>query len=256
MASGIDHIAIAAADPDAAAVELTERVGLAFTAGGHHPGLGTFNRIAFLGDSYLELIGVEDATLAANWAVGAAAVHALEHGGGFATYGLVDDAIRTSVARLQVNGSSIGPLVTGRRELPDGERVTWWTAAPPVLGPDKPPFLIKHLYAGAEWGADALAARRAYVHPIGSPVILRQLQIATAAPQGLAADCYRDVDLEFWEVASVAVCSIGPQTIRLVPAASGRTTVVIGAAVEATRTINALGVRFEVEPVDFPLPLA
>ena len=62
-------------------------------------------------------------------------MHALAQGGGFATYGLADDGIRTSVARLQVNGSSIGPLVVGHRELPDGERVTWWTAAPPELGP-------------------------------------------------------------------------------------------------------------------------
>ena len=58
MPSGIDHVVIAVADPDAAAAELTERVGLAFTAGGRHEGLGTFNKIAFLGDGYLELMGV------------------------------------------------------------------------------------------------------------------------------------------------------------------------------------------------------
>ena len=38
MASGIDHLVIAVNDPDAAAAELTETVGLAFTAGGRHVG--------------------------------------------------------------------------------------------------------------------------------------------------------------------------------------------------------------------------
>src|ERR1700693_4233622 len=135
MASGIDHIVIAVADPDAAAAEVTEQVGLAFTAGGRHAGLGTLNRIAFLGDAYLEVIGVGGAAAAQRWAIGAAAVGVLERGGGFATYGLVDDAFRISVARLQANGSSIGPVRHGTRERPDGPRGEWGSAGPPGLGP-------------------------------------------------------------------------------------------------------------------------
>jgi hypothetical protein len=110
MPSGIDHVVIAVADPDASAAELTEKVGLASTAGGRHEGLGTFNRIAFLGDAYLELMGVEDAAAAHGWAIGRAAARALEAGRGFATYGLVDEAIRVTVPHLQVNGSRIGPV--------------------------------------------------------------------------------------------------------------------------------------------------
>jgi len=253
MASGIDHIVIAVLDHDAAAAELTEKVGLAFTAGGRHAGLGTFNRIAFLGDAYLELMGVDDPKLAAGWPMGAAALHALEDGGGFATYALVDEAIRVTVPSLQANGSRIGPVVHGSRERPDGERVEWWSAAPAELGPDRPPFLIKHLQAGAEWGTEALAARRAFVHPIGSPVVIEQLVIATPDPQSLAADCYRDLDLEFWAVASTAVCSVGRHVIRLVvdePA----TTIVLGAEVDAARSIAAAGIRFEIVPATLPLP--
>jgi len=41
MPSGIDHVVIAVPDPDTAAAELTEAVGIAFTAGGRHEGLGT-----------------------------------------------------------------------------------------------------------------------------------------------------------------------------------------------------------------------
>lgn len=245
MPSGIDHIVIAVADPDASAAELTEKLGLAFTGGGRHEGLGTFNRLAFLGDTYLELIGVEDAAAAQGWAVGRAAVRALETGGGFATYGLVDEAIRVSVSHLQANGSRIGPVEHGSRERPEGGRVEWLSAAPPELGPDRPPFLIRHLDDGAEWGADALAARRAFVHPLGSPAVLKRLDIAAGDPQGVAADCHRDLDLEFWEVGSTAVCAIGPHVIRLV-VDEPQTTIAIGAVVEATRSVRALGLRFEV----------
>lgn len=253
MASGIDHIVIAVADPHAAAVELTEKVGLAFTAGGQHAGLGTFNRIAFLGDAYLELIGVEDATAAQGWAIGRAAVRAVESGGGFATYGLVDDAIRIAVARLQANGSSIGPVVPGSRQRADGEIVEWWSASSAELGPDRPPFLIKHAISGIEWGTDALAARRAFVHPIGSPAVILQLQIAALDPLGLAADCGRDLGLEFLEVGPVAVCSVGRHVIRLV-GGEGEATLVIGAAVDAPRRITACGMRFEIVPATLPLP--
>lgn len=219
MASGIDHLVIAVPDPDAAAAELTEALGLAFTAGGRHPGLGTFNRIAFLGDAYLELMGVDDPAAAAGWPIGAATLRALERGGGLATYGLVDDAIRRTVARLQANGSGIGPVVHGSRERSDGEMVAWWTASPPLLGPDQPPFLIKHLSAGAEWGSEALAARRAFVHPVGAPVRLLGIELGVEDPLDVAAECARQLDLEFAAVGERgqdgAAAAMGPHIVRL-----------------------------------------
>jgi catechol 2,3-dioxygenase-like lactoylglutathione lyase family enzyme len=250
MASGIDHVVIAVSDPDAAAAELTDKVGLAFTAGGRHAGLGTFNRIAFLGDAYLELMGVEDPKLAADWPMGAASSRILERGGGFTTYALVDEAIRITVASLQANGSRIGPVVHGSRERPDGERVEWWSAAPPELGPDRPPFLIKHLEAGAEWGTEALAARRAFVHPIGSPVRLVGLEIAVADPLGLAAECFQLLGVEFLTVGAVAVCTLGPHVMRLVPAAGGDppVTVMLHAEVTAPRSTSMLGFELIIRP--------
>ena len=249
MASGIDHIVIAVADPDAAAAEVTEQVGLAFTAGGRHAGLGTLNRIAFLGDAYLELIGVDDAEAAQGWAIGAAAVRVLERGGGFATYGLADDAIRISVARLQANGSSIGPVRHGSRERPDGERVEWWSAAPPELGPNQPPFLIKHLEAGAEWGTDALAARRAFVHPVGAPVRLLGLELGVPYPLDLAAACARQLDLDFLAVGETgqggAATAIGPQFVTLTAATTPSLRIqlaALGAVAESTAA--ALGVQY------------
>jgi hypothetical protein len=248
MPSGIDHIVIAMPDPEAAAAEITQRVGLAFTAGGRHPGLGTFNRIAFLGDAYLELMGVEDHGEAEGWAIGAAAVRALERGGGFATWALADETIRTTVARLQANGSQIGPVTHGSRERPDGERLEWWTATPPELGPDRPPFLIKHLAAGAERGAEALATRRAFVHPVGGPVSLLGIKLAVADPVALAAACRDQVGLEFQSIGSAIVAAVGRHTIQLVagsgPEATLNVKLGVGGWVEPGHSLKALGVEF------------
>jgi catechol 2,3-dioxygenase-like lactoylglutathione lyase family enzyme len=251
MASGIDHVVIAVNDPDAAAAELTEALGVAFTAGGRHAGLGTFNRIAFLGGAYLELMGVDDPVAALGWPIGAAAVRALERGGGFATCGLVDDSIRNTVARLQANGSGIGPVLHGSRERPDGERVEWWTASPPQLGPDEPPFLIKHLAAGSEWGSEALVARRAFVHPIGAPVRLLGLELGVADPLDLAAQCARQVGLEFRAVGETgeggASAGIGPQSVALTPAAAFSVRVLLAAlGAVPSRAATPFGVDFVV----------
>src|SRR5207253_2293658 len=64
MLLGIDHIVIACRSPDDAAEEITQRVGLEAGGGGRHPRYGTYNRLVWLGDSYLELMGVEDSDLA------------------------------------------------------------------------------------------------------------------------------------------------------------------------------------------------
>ena len=250
MPSGIDHVVVAVADPDAAAAELTAAVGLAFTAGGRHEGLGTFNRIAFLGDAYLELIAVTDEAEARGWAIGRASVEALERGGGLATWALVEDAIRLSVTRLQANRSHVGPVTRGSRARPDGETVEWWTAAPPDLGPDRPPLLIKHLLVGAEWGASALAARRGFVHPIGSSVRLDGLDLAVDDPFALAAECAAEIGLEFTWDGVAAVATAGPHTIRLMarPPDDDVLTLRMGATVDAPRSVRILGVRFVLRP--------
>ncbi len=56
----LDHVVIAAADLEAAAVVLEERYGLPSLEGGRHPGWGTANRIVPLGSAYLELVAVVD----------------------------------------------------------------------------------------------------------------------------------------------------------------------------------------------------
>src|SRR5438445_3377796 len=217
MVTGIDHLVIAVPDLDRAAQELEQGIGLAVTGGGRHPGAVTANRIAFLADgSYLELITIEDGKAAAKRPLGAAVARALEErGGGLAAYALVDDHLDTTVAELQANGSSIGPVQAGSRVREDGEVVEWWTAFPETLGLDGVPFLIRHAYTGAEWGPAALAKRQAVVHPTGSPVVPPRLDLATPDPQDLAARYARELGLDFWAVVDLAGCNVRRHGIRL-----------------------------------------
>ena len=188
MIRGIDHLVIACADPDAAATELESALGLTAAGGGRHEGMGTFNRIVWLADgSYLELIGVEDREAALGTPVGAAVVATLDaHGGGLATWALRDDELEVTVNGLPEG--SFGPVVHGSRKRPDGELVEWWAAFPQApLAPAGVPFLIQHAYVGAEWSRAALAERASFRHPIGSPVILARLDLATGDPPSTAA---------------------------------------------------------------------
>ena len=256
MIRGIDHLVIACTDPDAAARDVEDALGLAVTGGGRHVGRGTFNRIAWLADgSYLELIGVDDRDAAMQQPVGAAAVRALdEHGGGLATYALREDDVGGAAAALSALGS-FGPSTRGSRATGD-ETVEWWTAFPSKpLGPDVTPFLIQHAYTGSEWSPAALEARAMFRHPIGSPVGLARLDIACADPPSTASAIHEDLGIDFWAVADLAVAEVGPHVIRLVPRREMPVPAVItlAAEVEAPRTADLLGLRFDVERAELPV---
>lgn len=260
MIRGIDHLVIACDDPDAAAVELTEQLGLTVAGGGRHDGRGTYNRIAWLADgSYLELIGVDDPDLAERDRVGAATLRALAlHGGGLATYALAEDEIEKAAGALEALGS-FGRAMHGSRTRPDGESVEWWTSFPAGdLGPDRTPFLIQHALTGAEWGFEALAERARFQHPIGSPVALARLDIATDDPPGAAAAIHEQLGIDFWAVADLAVADVGRHVLRLVPTREMATPAVVtlAAEVDTPVTVTALGLRFDVERALLPAPLA
>ena len=258
MIRGIDHLVIACADPDAAASALESQLGIVATGGGRHAGRGTWNRIAWLADgSYLELIGIDDAAIAKQSPVGAAAVRTMdEHGGGLATYALQADDLDATVAGLRAADSSLGPATHGSRTRDDGEVVEWWTSFPDSdLGPGGLPFLIEHAYTGAEWGTSALAERATFAHPIGSPVGLARLDIAAAEPPSAAAVLHAELGLDFWAVSDLAVADVGPHVLRLVPRREMATPAVVtlAADVESPRTAELLGLRFDVERAVVPV---
>lgn len=258
MIQGIDHLVIACRDLEAAASELEEAAGIACTGGGRHPDAGTMNRLAFLADgSYLELIGVDDPALARRSPVGAAAIRALEGAAeGLATFALLVDDIGAARASLAAAGSSFGPPVHGTRRRDDGETVEWWTSVPAEpLGPTVP-FLIQHAFSGAEWGSEAMAARRTFVHPVGSPVVLARLDLAVADPPAPAAWLHAELGIDLWAVADLAVADVGPHVLRFVPRREMAVPAVVtlGAEVASPRSVEILGMRIDVEPVELPLP--
>ena len=255
MLHGIDHIAIAVPDPDAAAADLEQQLGLAAQGAGRHEGFGTFNRLVWLADaSYLELIGVDDEAQAGDWAMGAAAVTALHRGGGFAAYALDDRPLEPDVRALRGYGSEIGDPVHGSRRRPDGEVVEWWTAVPPRIGPDGLPILIEHAMVGAEWGAQILDQRAAFRHPIGSPVRLVGLDLAVADPVASAAEYSKQLGVTFSSIGNAVVCSIGQHVVRLVRTSEADAPAVIMLAAEAgPRSAELFGVRFVIEQAELPL---
>jgi len=125
MLTGIDHLVIGCADPDAAAADLERTIGLAPGGGERHEALGTYNRIIWLGDSYLELIGVFDRELAARSWIGAPSLRAVDGGGGLATWALATNAIDEDVARLNARGANLAAPIDGERRGPDGSVVRW-----------------------------------------------------------------------------------------------------------------------------------
>ncbi len=207
--------------------------------------MGTFNRLAFLGDSYLELIGVFDPDrVAANpsFAVGAAACAVLGAGReGFATYALATTDIEVTVARLRSAGSRIGNPVAGARRRPDGETVRWVTAFP-TLGPERAPFLIEHELVGAEWGDVARASRATLRHPVGGPLRLAGIELPAADPATTMRDHVREVGLRFDDRDTARV---GAQRIR-VRAADGEPPIVDIVAEPGTPTLDVVlfGVRW------------
>ncbi len=251
MLTRIDHLVIACADPDAAAADLERTVGLAPGGGGRHDALGTYNRLVWLGDSYLELIGVFDRDLAARSWIGAPSLRALDGGGGLATWAVATDAIDEDVARLNARGANLAAPIDGERRRPDGAVVRWRLAAPRELGPATPPFLIEHDPTAAEWTAPERAARAAQTHPLGASVRLETLELEVPDIARASGALLRTVGIGPFRPSlsgrRTRDAPIGRQTVRL-RAAMGLITVATWPV--ATIHLRAVPVDFTATPVE------
>jgi hypothetical protein len=252
MLLGIDHLVIAVADPDAAAAALESELGLAATGGGRHE-TGTHNRVVFLGDAYLELIGVWDRALALAHPIGAAVVRALDAGlPGLVTYAVATDGARREVMALRATGSAISDVIGGARVRPDGETVAWHCAFPPRLGPAEPPFLIEHELNGAEWGVEARRARASFVHPFGGTARLVGIEVVVPDPAATAEAYVAVIGVAVppgpGPVPGEREVRIGEHALRLVPPGAGPAGVEISAARDAAARDSAARESAAAEP--------
>ena len=159
MLLGIDHMIIAIDEPDAAIEALAQTLGVdAGDAGGRHPGWGTFNRLLWLGDTYVELLGIDDPDLAKTSWLGAPALRRLESGEGLVSWALASDSLDMDADRMAASGAPLVTRMPGHRPRPDGRVARWRLALPPVVGIEHP-FLIEHDTTAAEWTPEDRAAR-------------------------------------------------------------------------------------------------
>jgi hypothetical protein len=248
MLLGIDHLAIAVADPDAASAELEAKLGLAPGGGGRHDGLGTFNRLVWLGDTYLELIAVFDEAAAARSWIGAPALRALKVGGGLATWAIASDDLAADVAALRAGGSTLAEPVDGERVRPDGRVVRWRLSAAEPLDRDRPPFLIEHDPAAAEWTPAERAER------VSGPTRLAVLELGVDDLGRTSQSFLRTVGLRFRPSLSgggARDADIGTQVVRLHPTRDRtrpRTTVHLVTRQDLSADIDALGCHWILRP--------
>jgi len=249
--SGIDHVILACADPPGAAAELEALLGLAATGGGRHDAHGTFNRLFWLGDSYIELMGVFDADLAARSWWGAHMSRLLEmRSASYAGLALASDDLESDVARLRGQGAPISDPVPGERLRPDGEAVRWRVARLPQPDPDIGLcFLIEHDSGAAEWRPEERAARAAQVHPLGSAGRLARLELPVSDVRTATLRLLRELGLQFRPSlagSGARDASLGSQTLRV---SGGKRPVITVRAGTAARRVEALGCDWELVPV-------
>ncbi len=244
MSLHIDHLVLAVPGPDAAAAELEERLGLRATGGGRHDRLGTFNRIVWLGDSYLELIGVFDRALAERSWIGRPALRALERGGGLATWAIATNSMDAAVVAGMLAGLAVEGPIDGERARPDGRLVRWRLATLGPLGPGEPPFLIEHDPTAAEWTPEERVERQNQGHPIGGAVRLAFLDLNVPDPGGFAASLRGPLGSTFDDDIGTLTTGVDGQRLRL---SAGNAEPLVGLEVSVAiraREVEWLGCRF------------
>src|SRR5215208_366795 len=131
MILGLDHLAIAVRDPDAAILELASSLGLSpGVSGGRHPSWGTRNRLLWLGDTLMELCTVADPRAAERSWLGRAIVHAPtpspgRTGGTAICWAIATDDGDLDRNQMHADGAALGQPIAGERRRPDGGVVRW-----------------------------------------------------------------------------------------------------------------------------------
>jgi hypothetical protein len=251
---GIDHLIIASADPDAGAAQLETALGLRASGGGRHDAHGTFNRLIWLGDSYLELMGVFDRDLAAHSWWGAHIARLLTtSAAAYAGLALASDDLDTDIARLRALGSPISDPIPGERRRADGEMARWRIGRLPEPDPELGlVFLIEHDTTGAEWRPEERSARAEQFHPIGTTGRLALAELPVSDVRSSTLRLLRQLGLQFRPSLAgrgARDTTIGRQTLRLRPAGPDSAVTIMVRAGQSVRQADLLGCRWELEPL-------
>ena len=257
---GVDHVVLATADVDAAAADLEARLGLVATGGGRHEQLGTRNRLVWLGDSYLELVGVDDPDRArASW-FGRPVLAAIKAGGGLVTWAIAVDDLDEALRWAPPDSGLIGPI-DGERRREDDRIVRWRLARPDAAGPVAP-FLIEHDPTAAEWTRAERDARSEDVHPAGGRVRLVGLEIRAASPAVVGGRLRRQLAVAVEPAGRAAVrVRLADHEVRLAAVPDDRPPALVDLVVAApirTRTaaIGDCRIRLRGQPVAAPASAA
>jgi hypothetical protein len=132
----IDHLILAVEDLDAGIQQFAALTGVVAEKGGEHPGRGTENALASLGeDCYVEIM----AALPGASAPASIPFERLTPAG----WALRVTDLSAVMARLEAAGiGTVGPTA-GSRRRPDGSVLTWQTATATGEGLELAPFLIE-----------------------------------------------------------------------------------------------------------------
>jgi hypothetical protein len=247
--AGIDHVIVAAPDVAVAARALGDSLGMTASGGGRHESHGTYNRLFWLGDSYIELMGVFDPDLAIkSWWGGHIWAATRDGGAAYAGIALAVDDLAGEIERLRALGSAISAPVDGERLRPDGRIVRWRIGRLPAPDPELGlTFLIEHDSAAAEWLPSDRAAR-AVSHPGG--IVRVELPVADVARASMRL--LRSLGLQFRPSlagAGARDASIGSATLRLRPSRVDRRASVIVRAGTEIRDAELLGCHWSVLPL-------
>ncbi|CAN5694877.1 hypothetical protein BH23CHL7_BH23CHL7_19620 [soil metagenome] len=253
MITGIDHFIVAVPSPDRAADELEAALGLRTGTGGRHEAYGSFNRLLWLGDSYIEFLGISDPALASAAWFGPRALNVLEReGAGYVGLSLASADLATEMVRLRGQGSRLGEPAAGERRRPDDGVVRWKVATADQPDPELGHlFLIEHDRQSAEWTDDDRARRAADEHPLGGPARLARVALPVADMKQATMRVHRDLGLAFRPSLAgdgARDTSVGRQLLRLLRQDPGSmpTVVVRGGSME--REAELFGCRWQVEP--------
>jgi hypothetical protein len=128
LVDAVDHVLLGVADLDAGIAWLEQRTGVHAQPGGSHPGKGTRNALAAMGDRhYLEIIAPDPAQGEPTQGMAAQLVRRLSPA--LVTWAARATDTAALAARARRAGLAVGTPAPGSRQRPNGETLRWTTLA-------------------------------------------------------------------------------------------------------------------------------